>query len=170
MPKRGIALFRTKTITAPASLLKRFAAYIIDFLIINFVIIYPFRNVISKIMPKDMGFAGLQEYLLTNQEARSAMVTISAVIGVFTLFYFTYFEYKSQQTPGKMLMKNYIVPVAGRLTFWNYLLSNLVFIPVFPFFFFLIADFIYMIFSKTNQRFTEKLANISVMEKYEVAV
>jgi uncharacterized RDD family membrane protein YckC len=108
----------------------------------------------------------LQAYLETNIETRNFIISISLLISILIISYFTYFEYRTQQTPGKMLMNNFIYPEKGKLTFWNYLVSNLTFIP---FLMLWILDLAYMIFSPKNQRFMEKLCNISVMERYGVA-
>ena len=162
MPKRG-------SIEAPASLLKRFSAYIIDFIIINIVIIYPFRRILRNTLPEKITALELHNIMQTDGQISTILFTIASIVGLLSVAYFTIFEYRLQQTPGKMLMKNKIIPVKGKkLTFWNYLFSNLTFIPFFPFFLLWVIDPIYMIFSPKNQRFMEKLSNIIVVERYKL--
>ena len=169
MKKRGLNLPKAREITAPASLLKRFASYFIDFFIINIIIIGPFKKIVEHILPKDASASELYSYMQQSNEANVIIAAISVIIGILAVSYFTYFEYRTQQTPGKMLMKNFIVPEKGKkLTFWNYLLSNLTFVPFFPFILLWIIDPIHMFISQKNQRFMEKIANIVVMEKYKV--
>lgn len=169
MRKRGLNLPKKRSIIAPASLLKRFASYFIDLFIVNLVILTPLKKLLAKIVPADLSIAEMQNFLTTNIDARNLLFTTAIFSGLLTVAYFTYFEYKTQQTPGKMLMKNYITPVKGKtLSFWNYLLSNLTFLPFFPFILLWIVDPIYMFFSPKNQRFMEKISNIVVMEKHEV--
>lgn len=169
MQKRGLNLPKKRVITAPASLIKRFVGYFIDLFIVNIVIISPFRSIFNHLIPSSLGVAEVQIYLQSNADARQIIISMAILIGILIVTYFTYFEYKLQQTPGKMIMKNFIVPEKGKtLTIWNYLISNLTFIPFFPFFLLWIIDPIHMFFSKKNQRFMEKISNIVVMEKYEV--
>ena len=160
---------KTRYITGPASLLKIFASYAIDLFIVNLVIISPFKKLFREMLPQQT--SEIYSYLQNNPQANSMLIASSIFIGVLTVGYFAFFEYKVQQTPGKMIMKLFIVPEKGKkLSVWNYILSNLTFIPLFPFFFLWVIDPIHMFLSKKNQRFMEKIANISVMEKYPVLV
>ena len=51
MKKRGLDLPGERTAIMPASLWKRAVAFIIDLLVIDLVIAFPFRNILDKIMP-----------------------------------------------------------------------------------------------------------------------
>jgi len=165
---RGLNLPKKRSITVPASLLKRFVSYFIDFFILNIILI-PLRNTLELAIPSEGGLAQAMSFLQTNPAAGKILLFHSLVSGLVILLYFTYFEFKIQQTPGKMLMKIHIIPQGKtKLTFWHYLISNLTFIPTFPFIILWIIDPIYMIFSKQNQRFMEKITNILVVGKFEV--
>ena len=169
MPKRGLNLPRKRVMEIPATLLKRIFSYVVDFFILNIIIITPFSRVLEKVIPADIGTGEVVEYIQANPSLQMFIIKILGLIGILALLYFTLFEYKIQTTPGKMLMKQYIKPDKGKkLTFWSYLFSNLTFIPLFPFILLWIIDPIYMFFSPKNQRFMEKLAGINVMEKYEM--
>jgi uncharacterized RDD family membrane protein YckC len=143
MKKRGykLNLPKTKSFIGPASLIKRFIAYFIDFFIINFVIISPFGKILKKIIPQISSFSETYQYMQVHPEISNIIAVISIIIGILMVLYFTVFEYLIQQTPGKMLMRQYIVKDKGpELKFRNYLISNLTFIPIFPFILLWIID------------------------------
>ena len=158
MYKKELNLPKKRTFTAPASLLRRVASYIIDFFIIDTIITYPFEKILNKIIPENLSILEKASYLNSNIRVTFSIIFFT---GIITIAYFTYFEYKIQQTPGKMIMKNFIIP--KNLTFKNYLISNITF-AFFPLWLF---DMFYMFFSTKNQRFMEQLTNIIVMQKYE---
>lgn len=168
MPKRGyrLNLPKAEEFIAPASLLKRFLSYFIDLFIINFIIIFPFGKILKKIIPSG-SFSEVYQYIQTNPAVGNMIFLLSIVIGILTVAYFTFFEYITQQTPGKILMKQGIIRERGpQLRFINYLISNLTFMPLFPFILLWIIDPIYMIISPKNQRLMERLTRILVVEKY----
>jgi len=170
MPKRGVRLNlpKKRSFVAPASVLRRIAAYVIDFLIIRFTVLIPFNSLLKKLIPvHEQGFKAITQYLESTPGISSLLIMISIGMSVLIVAYFTVFEYKTQQTPGKMLMKQWIVPEKEKIPFWNYLLSNIPFILVFPFFLLIIADIIHAIYSPKNQRFMEKITGILVVQKYE---
>jgi uncharacterized RDD family membrane protein YckC len=172
MKKRGyrLNLPKAKSFIGPASLLKRFIAYFIDLFIINFVIISPFGKILKKIIPQTSSFLETYQYMQSHPEINNIIAVISIVIGILMVLYFTIFEYLTQQTPGKMLMRQYIVKDRGpELRFKNYLISNLTFIPIFPFILLWVVDPVYMIISPKNQRLMEKITRILVVETYEIS-
>lgn len=166
MNKRGLDLPKKRGFIAPASLIKRFASYFIDLIIINFIILIPFKKVLSKIIPQNSSYIEVYHFIENNPEISSIFLALSLLIGILAVLYFTYFEYYLQQTPGKMLMNIYIIPENRKLSFWNYLVSNLTFLPFFPFILLWIIDPVYMFISPKNQRFMEKLTKILVVQKY----
>ncbi|MBW2966555.1 RDD family protein [Candidatus Woesearchaeota archaeon] len=171
MKKRGnkLNLPKEKSFIAPASLIKRFISYFIDLFIINFVVVYPFGNILKKIIPETSSFAETYQYIQSNPTITTALTILSLTIGILTVAYFTFFEYLTQQTPGKMLMKQYITKERGKeLRFRNYLISNLTFLPFFPFILLWIIDPVYMIMTPNNQRLMEKFTRILVVEKYYI--
>jgi uncharacterized RDD family membrane protein YckC len=160
MEKRG------KKFIAPASIPRRIFAFAIDLILIGFIIILPFKRLFQRILPSDYSSDAIK-YFQQNAQLIDSLSLLFLVIGIIILFYFTYFEYKIQQTPGKMLLGLYIFP-ENKLTFWNYLLSNLTFIPAFPFTILWIIDPIYMFISPKSQRIMERLNNIVVVQDYNV--
>ena len=168
MKKTGykLNLPESKAFIAPASLLKRFVAYFIDLVIVNFIIISPFNVILEKIIPSG-SFSETYQYIQNNPEVSSIIFFLSVVIGILIVAYFTVFEYLTQQTPGKMLMRQYIVKETGQqLKLRNYIISNLTFMPVFPFILLWIADPVYMVISPKSQRLMERFTRILVVEKY----
>lgn len=169
MPKRGLNLPRKRMMEIPAPLLKRIFSYVIDLFIINIIIITPFSSVLKKIIPTDLGTEEVIAYVQSNPGLQMFIIKIFVLIGILAVLYFTFFEYKAQQTPGKMLMREYIKPESGKeLSFWSYLISNLTFIPIFPFIILWVIDPIHMFLSPKNQRLMERLTGIIVVEKYEM--
>ena len=51
MPKKGLNLPKERIIKAPANIIKRALAFLMDLIIISFII-YPLENVIKGIIPK----------------------------------------------------------------------------------------------------------------------
>jgi uncharacterized RDD family membrane protein YckC len=171
MKKRGVRLNLPKkqSFIAPASLFRRIIAYIIDFIIIRFTVLIPFNSLFKKIIPvHNEGYKAVYEYIQSNPSLSSILFLISVAMSIIIILYLTIFEYRTGQTPGKILMKQWIIQEREKVSFWNYLVSNLSFIFVFPFFILLIIDIIHAIYSPKNQRFMEKISGILVMQKYEV--
>ncbi|MBW2981285.1 RDD family protein [Candidatus Woesearchaeota archaeon] len=163
MKKRGL---KTNEFIAPASLLKRFLSYFIDLFIINFIIILPFEKILKNIIPSN-SFSESYQYIQNNPGVGNLIFFLSIIIGILMVVYFTVFEYLMQQTPGKILMKQYIIKETGQpLKLINYIVSNLTFIPIFPFILLWIIDPIHMIISSKNQRLMERFTRILVVEKY----
>ena len=165
MYKRGLRLPKKRGFIAPASLFRRYAAYIIDFIMISIVIL-PLGIILQKQLPPNLGIMQMLEYIQANPQLIPIRASVGLFSAVLTVLYFTYFEYKLQQTPGKMLMKISIIPEKReKLTFSKYLLSNI----LFAFTLLWILDLLYMIFSPKNQRFMERLTKILVVQRYEAA-
>jgi len=157
MEKRGFI--------GPASIPRRLIAFIIDLLIIDFVILSPFNKFFQMIIPSGTLSEQIR-FFQENPKISNPINLLLIVIGILVLFYFTIFEYKISQTPGKIITGLYVIP-QKKVKFINYLLSNITFIPVFPFYLLWIIDPVYMIISPKNQRLMEKLNNLLVVQKYK---
>lgn len=128
---------------------KRVLAFIVDFIIMYIVILYPFEKLFSKFDVNS--FVGVY----------SNKITIALMfILVLNYIYWVAFEWNIGQTPGKILFNLY---VAGRekVKFEQILIRNL----SKPFVFIFLFDVIYMFFKKENQRFFEKMSNTFVIER-----
>ena len=156
---------REKFFIAPASITRRVIAFIIDMLIFDFIILFPFNKLFNKLIP---GTTAMQQYSFVQQNPAvlKSLMPLLIITSIILVLYFSFFEYKLQQTPGKIILRIKIIPET-KITFWNYLFSNLTFLPIFPFNLLWIIDPIYLIFSPKNQRFMEKINKIIVVQKYK---
>jgi uncharacterized RDD family membrane protein YckC len=136
-----------------ASIIRRLLAFIVDLLVINLVIIWPFRSLLTKIFSPLM-----QNPFLVESIPSQAYVAI-AIIAVIALLYFTLFEYSLNQTIGMSLLNLY---AEGNITFFTTIIRNLFIIPFFPFYILWIVDPLHLIF--TGERFTERITRTSTVE------
>lgn len=165
---KRLNLPQERTLIGPALLWKRIAAFFIDIVIINLIILFPFRALFQKIIPKDYSFSEAYKFLSSSTNYSGFLASVSFVISILIILYFFMLENKSQQTIGKMLMKIYVASNTNNLKKWQLLARNLVFIPLFPFVLLWILDPLFMFFTKSNQRLTEILSRTRVVEKYSL--
>ncbi|MGV8086848.1 MAG: RDD family protein [Candidatus Woesearchaeota archaeon] len=136
---------------------KRMFALIIDLIIVNMIIIYPFRSVFIKYF----GNITLKQSVQLSEVALPSIVYwVIMIISILTLIYFTFFDYYLSQTPGKMLFKLKSISLKNKnreLNLGEALLKNCFALPFFPFYIFWIIDPIYLIFYK--ERFLEKITS-----------
>ncbi len=152
----------------PALIWKRIAAFFIDILIINLLILFPFRALFQNIIPKDYSFSEAYKLLSSSTDYTSYISVVSFIMSIFIILYFLMLERKMSQTIGKMLMRIYVVGYDDNLKAWQLLTRNLVFLPIFPFVLLWIIDPLFMFFTKTNQRLTEILSKTRVVERYNL--
>ena len=155
-----------KTIFAQASILKRAAAFFIDLLIINVIVLFPFDSVFEKFIPND-SFSETFEFLSGNADSTSIKAIIISA-SIVTILYFVIFEKKLKQTPGKMLFKLYVEGQGKDLKYWQLFARSMFLIPSFPFVLLWLIDPIVMLFTKENQRLSEILSRTKVVEMYKV--
>ena len=155
-----------KTIFAQASILKRAAAFFIDLLIINVIVLFPFDSVFEKFIPND-SFSETFEFLSGNADSTPIKAIIISA-SIVTILYFVIFEKKLKQTPGKMLFKLYVEGQGKDLKYWQLFARSVFLIPSFPFVLLWLIDPIVMLFTKENQRLSEILSRTKVVEMYKV--
>ena len=149
-----------------ASLLRRFLSFLIDLIIVNFVIFYPFYMIILRKLP--VSGADLIAALDSNKQISTTFTVVAFLVGILTLCYFMFCQYLIGQTPGMIFMNIKVVPLNDhRLTLFRSLIRNAWFIPLTPFSFLFIIDPIFLIFSKDNQRLTEWLSSTKVINANE---
>lgn len=189
---KHLNLPKERTFTGPALLWKRIAAFFIDMIIINLIILFPFRSLFQNIIPKDYSFSEAYKLLSSSTDYTGFITSVSFIMSVLIILYFLMMEIKMSQTIGKMLMNIYVVDARenaidmrvsrrdslasysrstsdnNTLKVWQLLARNLVFIPIFPFVLLWILDPLFMFFTKTNQRLTEILSKTRVVEKYSL--
>ena len=157
---------KERTFVGPALLWKRIAAFFIDMVIINLVVLFPFRSLFQDIIPKDYSFSEAYKLLSSSTNYAGFITSVSFMMSILVMLYFFMLEKKMGQTIGKMLMKIYVVSGNNSLKTWQLLARNLVFIPIFPFVLLWVLDPLFMFFTKTSQRLSEILGRTKVVEMY----
>ncbi len=148
--KKGLL---NKTNYAP--LWKRIVAFIIDWIVIGFIILLPLGSAGKSKL------SSLSETLqVTPTKLTSEMIIVSIIIAIIMILYWTILEYKIHQSVGKILMRLQVVSKTKNLTFWQCLVRNLTKFssPL------LFLDVIYMLITRSHQRFLEKTSNTEVIE------
>lgn len=134
-----------------ASFWKRVLAYIIDLLVVEMIIVWPFRGFFEK--------AELSYLNLFTEAIAQKLIWVSFFIMLLSLAYWVLFEWKLRQTIGKMMLNLY-VSSKGELRFSQALTRNI----TKPFPLALLIDVAYMFFKRQNQRLFEKFSDTNVIE------
>ncbi len=140
---------KLKKIVAPVSLWKRVAAYIIDIIIVNLIIVYPFK-----------GFFGNFENNGLLKELGSEIFMVFLIISALTILYWTLLEFFLRQSIGKALLNIYVRSTEKELKFWQCLVRNLSKINTLLLF----IDSLNILFNKEHQRYLEKMSNTEVVD------
>lgn len=164
-------LHMNKRTNSDVGVWKRLLAFLIDLMVINLVIIYPFRSIFIKY------FSGLT----LTQSLNSNNITIPSdayfamlIISVLALLYFTFFDYYLGQTPGKMLLKIKTISLAetskstsgiNGISMSKALLRNCFILPFFPFYVFWFIEPIYLAFYK--ETLLEKITDTRTVHESE---
>lgn len=165
---KQLNLPKEKSFIGPALIWKRIAALFIDIIILNLIVLFPFRGLFQGIIPKEYSFSEAYKFLSSSTNYTSFITSVSFIMSVLIILYFLLLERKMSQTVGKMIMKIYVVGDNKTLNTWQLLMRNLVFIPIFPFVLLWVLDPLFMFFTKTNQRLSEILSKTKVVEKYNL--
>lgn len=155
-----------KGFLAQASVLKRLFAFLIDLLIINVIVLLPFKRIFSSIVPNPESFSKTMDFLSNNSSIPLTVIVLAAAF--LSIFYFMVFEKKLQQSPGKMLFNLYVKSQTKDLKYWQLFVRSMFLIPLFPFILLWIIDPIVMFFNKDSQRLSEILSKTKVVEKYKI--
>jgi uncharacterized RDD family membrane protein YckC len=160
---------KKKKFVAIASPWKRSLAFIIDYLILNSFVLFPFNNLIGKFYSA----SNLKEMigLFTNHNTNiKPLIYISTAMTIITVMYFVLLELKYNQTIGKMLMNIYVVDgidqkvKTSHIKIGQSIARNIsvVFLYFLPPIWLLDAVYVYM--NKEGQRFCEKLSRTKTVE------
>jgi uncharacterized RDD family membrane protein YckC len=150
-------------------LLKRGLAYVFDIILVSFIILAPFKKIISKeIVIKGDTPTEIIRNLMASQEMVKEVwfiLFIVSILSALLLFaYFVLLEYGLGQSVGKMVFK-IEVKTKGKLTLKKCMIRNItkaLFLTDLSILF--VIDVLYMIFSK-NLRLTEKWSGTFVKER-----
>ncbi len=153
-----------KNFIGTASLLRRILAFIFDLLVINLIIIRPFKGLLERILGTENSYKVIMALAEQNASLVQHLTFVLFFISALALFYFTIFEYKYGQTLGQMLFKLHVRAEKGKLKFWQCLINNMFIMPFFPFFILWAIDPFYMFYS--GKRFSEKIAKTKMEQEY----
>ena len=148
----------------PANPLKRMAAFLVDFLILQIIVISTFASYFDTNFPKN------QESLLSTYNYVSAhygvfmqMYYVMIAMSIIILIYFVFMEYKYSQTIGKMLFSLYVEStLSTKLTLWQCILRSIYVIPIFPILLLWMIDPIYLLFK--GERLSEAFSKTKTVE------
>ena len=176
----------------PASIAKRFFAFVIDLFIINIFILGPFSSLFDSFSGSSIGFGTTYEKILTSPEMRASLTGALFVISILLVLYFIVLQKKFGQSIGMMVLNIYVVKIptlsisnrttstkknhrrnfektkidssSTRLGFFDLLLRNLFAIPFAPFIFLWIIDPLFLFFNRNSQRLMELVSNTLTVE------
>ena len=137
---------------------KRALAYIADILVVNLVIVLPFKTIIKNLsITSD---ANPFNFLAsTSLSSLKPLIYISIVIAILTILYWSMLEYSIQQSIGKILFRIKVMSTNKRkLSFWQCLVRNITKISTIV----LLIDSLYMIKSH-HLRYFEKISSTKVI-------
>jgi uncharacterized RDD family membrane protein YckC len=158
-----LRLTSRRSVTVNASILKRVLAFIIDLLIVDIAIVFPFQGVLRRIVPAG-GFIETYRYFSV-QGSSFLLYAIATTVTVLALMYFVLLEKKMGQSVGKIFFRLYVVGTdKEELSTWRCLLRSIFLIPLFPFILLWIVDPVFVGFSHEHQRLTEYLSRTKVVE------
>ena len=129
---------------------KRVVAYFIDIVILNLVVVYPFK-----------GFFGNFEEDVSLNEFSIEIVMVFLIISAMTVAYWSILEYFLKQSVGKSLLNIYVRSTEKELNFWQCVLRNLSKVSILVLF----IDCLRIIFKKEHQRYLEKLSKTEVFDE-----
>lgn len=130
---------------------KRALAFLVDIIIIQFIVNLSFNKLIKQQLNIEGSFFEIYSTLSSNYQQLTPFFTyISIITAVIAIIYFTIFEFKMEQTLGKMLFNIKVTAFRGKLNLQQAFIRNipkaLFFINVL--FWILILDVVYMLFKK----------------------
>jgi len=161
-----LKLPKQKTFTGPALVWKRMLAFFIDILIINFIILFPFKRLFQRMVPSSLSFE--ETFNIVNAPGLSSLIVATSIfVGVLMIAYFVILEGKMGQSIGKILVNIYVASETKEMKFWQLLVRSLFLMPLFPFVLLWIIDPAFMFFTKDNKRLSEILSKTKVVEKYQ---
>jgi len=149
----------------PAPVWKRLAAFVIDLLILDFVVVLPFRGVFRKLVPAE-SINSVYAYLASQPDINAWLTYVSLITGIFFIAYFVILESRLNQSIGKIVMNIYVKSTDKKITFGQHLLRSLYLLPVFPFVLLWILDPLFMFFTSSNQRLSEILSKTKTVQQY----
>ena len=139
--------YKERFLERRASIFKRLFAFVADLFILNFVVVYPFSELISYY---NSGFTNISQ----------GMYVIVVIISLLALGYFVLMEWYFKKTLGMMLLR---IEASGNINFLTALTRHLYLVPMFPFSLLIIIDPLWLLFK--GERLTEKITRTKTIER-----
>ncbi len=137
---------------------KRILAYIIDSIVISFIIVGPMTVSIENKF-EELSYTEIFNQFSSLFDTNFWLVMFFSLL--FVLIYWTFLEWKFNQSVGKVIMNLSVENVDKKpLIFSQALIRNISKLSTLV----LLIDFLYMLFNKGDQRYFEKLSNTHVIE------
>jgi uncharacterized RDD family membrane protein YckC len=134
---------------------KRLLAYVIDMLVISFIVIAPF------IEEKTSNFNWESLFSVSTQAVTTEIILTTIALALLSLVYWVFMEYTIGQTVGKVILGLEVQSEKGK----KKRLSQIILRNITKISTALIAvDTLYLLITKKHQRFTEKLSKTVVIE------
>ena len=164
--KRGVGVPGLKTFEGPAQLWRRVLAFVFDLFVIDVVFVSSFKGFFEGVVPS--GFSASMNFFESNAGLVQSLTVVVALIALLVLLYFSVLQFRVGQTLGQYFVGVYVKSEGKVLSFWQCVLSNITFIPFFPFFILWVVDPLHMFFSGKSQRLMQRFAKVVVVQRYVV--
>ena len=158
---------KQRSFKGPAIIWKRIIAFVLDLLILDFIIGIPFRNLIIRIVPNN-GFTAQLNYFNSNPGLLASLSVIMVAYGLMMLLYFSILEYKIGQTVGKIFMNIKVDSDKKNFGFFSFIIRSMYMIMIFPFILLWIVDPIFIFFNKDGRRLSEILSKTRTIAMYSI--
>ncbi|RLE43722.1 hypothetical protein DRJ48_00055 [Candidatus Woesearchaeota archaeon] len=145
-----------------APIIKRFIAFLVDLFVLNFVVVMPFRSLISSIIPKG-DFSSVYAALESNPNVAVQLSQVYLIIGLLSFVYFTVCEYKIHQTLGKLLFGLYVRSEGPKLGLLQAMVRNIFLIPIFPLILLWFIEPVFILLHPKHRRLLELLSKTKVV-------
>ena len=162
-----LRLPRQRKFVFNAPVWKRILSFLIDLAIVQIVIFSPLTSVIQSKLPTSSDYMENYNFILKNPDTLTSLYPLLGAVFLMIFLYFVIFEYKTRQTPGKMVFKLYLFgqDKKEKISLWKIILRNIAVFPIFPFSLFWIIDPIYLIF--TGKRLSDIISKTQIVEELE---
>ena len=137
-----------------ASLWKRFFAYVVDFLVINIIILWPFKDYFIQASQN----IGMESFKISG--INSKFFAVSLAVAFLTILYWAILEFFTNQSVGKMIFDIKVKSLKSH-RFFDFFIRNISKISIVV----LVIDCFYIFFNKDNQRIFEKISSTKVVER-----
>ncbi|MEK6916456.1 MAG: RDD family protein [Nanoarchaeota archaeon] len=163
----GLNLPKKRIMVAKAPFWKRALSFIIDILIIQFIIFMPYSGVIQGKLPVTDNFMQNYKYIEANSGVVEGLIPMFVVMFALVFVYFVIFEFKFGQTPGKMIMKLKLqLEKKEKMTVIKAVIRNMAAFPIFPFTLLWIIDPLYLLI--TGNRLSDNFSKTRMVEEITI--